>query len=213
MNKSITEVNGDNKRVLIVAFGGSQCFLGQWCMKMPRTIIPFEFMRILTRLFPNYDKKFIVDLNQCWYHKGIEGFTTNISETTDYLEKIISGYEKVVFIGTSSGGYAAILFGSLLNISTVIAFIPQTILTRENLDEKYKNIKNMINDTTTYHVYGDTSFKDKNNIHHISHVENIREFKNVHIVTKHVLSLPAMRDSGELDELFLSLIKGGKAPF
>jgi esterase/lipase len=52
-----------------------------------------------------------------------------------YLEGIIkiNKYDNICFIGNSMGGYAAILFGTLLNIDNIISFAPQTFIDKFNL--------------------------------------------------------------------------------
>jgi len=108
---------------------------------------------------------FYIDKNQCWYHKGIHSITNNIDYTILYLNKIIKdvNYEKVIFIGTSAGDYASILFNSLCdNINNVISFILHTILNNP-IDLKYSNLKNIINKNTKYIIYGNTSIQNKNN--------------------------------------------------
>ena len=93
-------------------------------------IPPFEFLNYLSSIYKNtHDLLFHIDKNQCHYHRGLDGITKNIDETILYLNNMIQHYEKVIFIGVSAGGYAAILFGSLCkNVHHVIGFIPQTIL-------------------------------------------------------------------------------------
>ena len=67
-----------------------------------------------------------MDKNRNSYHNGIVGISNNIDETLPHLQAQIAPYSNVIFLGVSSGGYAAILFGSLLNVKSVLAFIPQT---------------------------------------------------------------------------------------
>ena len=212
MNESLFEIKGicnqdesnnnevNNNEVLIVSFGGSALVIGG--------ITPFEFVNILHKWFPEYDKKFYIDLHQKWYHNGIKGISTDIDETVSYLHGIISNYKKVIFIGNSAGGYAAILFGSLLNISTVIAFVPQTILYHSDIEERFRNLKYVINDITQYHLYGDTSIEDIRDSHHIYHVDNIDSLSksNIHIVKKNKIFLKIMRDNGELFQILKSII-------
>jgi molybdopterin converting factor small subunit len=204
MSESLLEIYGTDNihQILIVSFGGSaQKFSG---------IPPFEFLRSLNEWYPDIDKKFYKDLNYSWYHHGIKDITSNIDETVVYLRKVICDYKKVIFIGASAGGYAAILFGSLLSITDVIAFIPQTILVREdlNLEEKYKNLKWVINDITNYHLYGDTGITDINEVHHMLHIDNISNHENVKVYAKHNLHLSSMRNNGELRDFLTPIIYG-----
>ena len=209
------EGNGE-KDVLIVSFGGiAKKFAGT---------PPFEFLRFLHQHFPQYDKHFYVDVHQQWYHKGIDGFSTNVTETQAYLQNIVRNYKHVLFLGISAGGYAAILFGSLLKINTVIAFIPQTKLRPiENgltMDDAYLDLRDFICSTTQYYIYGQVhsgptteslsqrpkdlrnpSILDETDHHHISHCEHIADLSNVHLTRIENLDLPKMRDNGELYEI------------
>jgi hypothetical protein len=187
----------NNSETLIVSFGGRLLKFGM--------ILPYEFLNFLNKHFVNVDKLFYIDKDQMNYHKGIYGITRNIDETLLYLGEKIKNYKKVVFMGVSAGGYAALLFGSLLNVTTIIAFIPQTIL-RKPYDEKYGNLKKYINNVTKYYLFGDLSVKDVNDPHHINHCEHISIFPNVTLFKKSKISLPEMRDSGELYVILNALI-------
>lgn len=194
MNKSHYKIfNNSNK--LIVCFGGMALKMGG--------ILPFEFLNYLSSIYIKCDLLFYIDTNQCWYHKGIHGITNNIDDTVLYLNNIIKdgNYEKVIFMGTSAGGYASILFGSLCdNVNNVIGFIPQTILD-EPIDLKYCNLKNIINKNTKYVICGDTSVINKNGNHHISHCENIECFSNVKIIKMNGVDMKRLRDNGFIKKL------------
>ena len=178
---------------LIVSFGGYDQGVG--CIR------PFEFLRFLQKRFPNSDKYFVKDTYCSCYHKGIGGISTNINETKEYIQEKIKGYSKVLFLGISGGGYAAILFGSLLGVNYVLAFIPQTILRKDDKDPEYKNISKYINNVTVYKVYGDLSVKNPLDPHHISQCENIESFKNVEVIKRESLNFKRLRDSGELIDI------------
>jgi hypothetical protein len=111
-------------------------------------------------------------------------------------------------MGTSQGGYAAILFGSLCNIvDYVISFIPQTIL-KTPIDINYINLNPIINANTKYILYGDTNVQNVCDYHNISHCENLEKFKNVKIIKNKGCDLKGLRDSGiikkTIDEIILS---------
>ena len=74
------------------------------------------------------------DLFFSWYHKGIEGISTNIIDTAEFFVDQIEdmGAEKVALVGGSSSGYAALLFGLLVDADFVYAFCPQTFLDERN---------------------------------------------------------------------------------
>lgn len=182
----------NNNKNLIVCFGGSALLFGG--------ILPFEFLNFLSSNYKNScDLIFYIDRNGCSYHKGIQNISNNIDETILYLNNIIGNgnYEKVVFMGTSAGGYGAILFGSLCNnVNNVISFIPQTIIKKNPINLNYINLKTVINKNTNYLLYGDTSIKNENDVHHISHCENIENFPNVKIIKNKGCNLKELRDNG-----------------
>lgn len=101
-------------------------------------LYPFEFFK-MTNGF-NIDKIFIRDLNQSWYHKGLENKAQKLEDIAFMLRKIIKEkkYKNVVCLGNSMGAYASIIIGTLINVNKVIAFAPQTFLNNE-LREKYKD--------------------------------------------------------------------------
>ena len=59
---------------------------------------------------------------------GFNGIGKNINCTIAFLKTEFATYNKVLCIGGSAGGYASILFGSLLKVNKVIGVIPQTDL-------------------------------------------------------------------------------------
>lgn len=192
MSESEYKIFNNNK--LIVCFSGMALKFGG--------ILPFEFLNYLSSIYTDCDLLFYIDKNQCWYHKGIHGITNNIDYTILYLNKIIEdgNYEKVIFMGTSAGGYASILFGSLCdNVNNVISIIPQTIINKP-IDSKYSNLKNIINKNTKYIIYGDTSIQNDNH-HHIRHCENIECFSNVKIIKNNGLYMKQLRDNGSIKKI------------
>jgi hypothetical protein len=106
---------------LLVAFGGVAGALG-----MP----PFEFFNTATAL--PCKKIFVRDLRQAWYHGGMAGVGDSLGAIADHLGARIreSGATRTVFVGNSMGGYAALLFGTLLRPDAIHAFSPQTFIDR-----------------------------------------------------------------------------------
>jgi predicted esterase YcpF (UPF0227 family) len=200
MSESEYKIINGNK-ILIVCFGGMALQFGG--------IIPFEFLNYLSSIFlDRCDLYFFVDKHQCWYHKGIKDITNNIDETVLYINNIIKNgnYEKVLFMGISAGGYAAILFGSLCNnVNNIISFIPQTIL-KNPINSNYSNLRNVINKNTSYFLYGDKSVQNNNDNHHISHCENLEDLQNVKIIKDKNCILKELRDNGYIKTLIESII-------
>jgi hypothetical protein len=108
-----------DSRTLMIAFGGRPGGLG-----MP----PFEFFRITGSI--RTKRMFVRDLRQAWYHEGVEGAGETITEMAESFAHVIGQHEfdRLVVTGISAGGYAALLFGTLLGADVVVAFSPQTVI-------------------------------------------------------------------------------------
>jgi hypothetical protein len=184
-------VVGEKK--IIVSFSGQG---GSDMGSIPR----LEFVNFLEKHYNQYERHFYLDDYNKWYHCGIGGISTNVDTTVEYLKEKIKNFDEVIFIGSSAGGYAAILFGSLLNIEKVIAFRPQTTVElQEGIDDKYINLKEYINKTTKYYIYGDIAIDiEKDPLHHVSHCERINISPNVYVNTSYTIDLKMLRDNGEL---------------
>jgi hypothetical protein len=195
---SVLQIDTGNSDTLIISFAGHDRMFGG--------IQRFEFVNFLEAKFNTISRYFYTDNHLNSYHQGIKNITNNIDETVDYLKGEIQKYKNVIFLGVSSGGYAAILFGSLLNINYVLAFIPQTIRRNKNIDEKYRDISQFINGNTKYYLYGDLSVGDKNDCHHISHCERISHHPNVFLIKKNKINLKKLRDNGELEFILNKLV-------
>ena len=114
-------IERNNSKNLLISFGGFKQGLG-----MP----VFEFYNSFSSV--TCDKIFIKDDNKAWYHKGIDEDLYSINLIYKYIKGVISegDYEKVCFVGNSMGGYAAILFGVLLNVDEILVFSPQTFINK-----------------------------------------------------------------------------------
>jgi hypothetical protein len=87
----------------------------------------FEFVKI-ARALP-CKKLFVRDLHQAWYLKGLTG-RGDLASVADEIRRVIAGeeVERLVLVGSSAGGYAALVVGTLLGADAVLAFSPQTVL-------------------------------------------------------------------------------------
>jgi hypothetical protein len=115
-----------DSRTLLLAFGGMQGRIG-----MP----PFEFLR-LTGEIP-VKRLFVRDVRQAWYHRGTPEYGETIEAVADALREVLAGHdvERLVTAGSSAGGYAALLFGTLLGADVVLCFAPQTTLELGAMEE------------------------------------------------------------------------------
>jgi hypothetical protein len=197
-NNSYYKIDVPGSELLIISFNAHG--------KIFRDVQSYDFFNFLEKNYSHVSRYFYVDKYASCYHKGLQYKTTNIPETFEYLKKEIRHYKRVIFIGLSSGGYAAILYGSLLGISDVIAFYPQTLLRREKVDENYRDISKYINKTTQYHLYGDLSKTNEMDCHHVSHCERIAHHPNVYLTKKSSINMKSMRDTGELYTILNNII-------
>jgi len=109
------EVYDNNRPVTLMVFAGLQTQPG-----MPRA----EFMKSVNSLDCNLC--FIKDFSQIWYQEGLLGLSVSIDTTVHTLKGVLpQSTQKIVTMGASSGGYAAILFAELLRAEASIAFSPQ----------------------------------------------------------------------------------------
>jgi len=70
------------------------------------------------------------NLGCSWYNGKIDNLSKNCNELLEFLKSIIqtNNFKYVVTIGSSMGGYASILFGNLLNVNLILAFVPQILI-------------------------------------------------------------------------------------
>lgn len=124
------EDNGGD--VLLVTFAG----MG-WKQSIP-TFIFYNFLKQYT----NIDKLFLRDINCRYYMSGLKNSTMSLEETVSLIKEKIAHkkYKKIIGLGCSAGGFAAILYGELLKFDKVLAFAPQTVINKkkdELIGDKY----------------------------------------------------------------------------
>lgn len=120
-----------------------------------KKMLPFEFQRTAGTL-DSSSKVFLRDAQQSWYQKGLPGIGSNTLAVADYLQGIIvkSGATKIRFVGNSMGGYAALLFCSILKTGKAVAFSPQTFICLEKRlkygDERWPDQINRLHNGNFY---------------------------------------------------------------
>ncbi len=204
---------------LLISFGGIANAL---------PIPVFEFMRSLDQYEVN--KVFIRDFRQCWYTNGIEGISNTPFETIKYLHSLIDnfGKKRVVFMGNSAGGYAAMLYGQILNVSEVHAFSPQTFIDSwhrllywdrrwpkeiSNLNKDYQDFfdlkqvfKKYGGGSTVHHMYWDKRHRLDN-----FHAKRMKgKFITYHSYkTGGHAVIKQLRNNGELESILKSALRNG----
>lgn len=104
--------NGKN---LLIVFGGGDGTIG---------VEEAGLVELAKEL--NSDLLLLKDLAQNWFLLGINETTNNVETSVTALVDIAKEYDKVFVTGLSLGGYAAVLYGPLINSTAVVAFSPQT---------------------------------------------------------------------------------------
>ena len=109
----------------IIAFGGLWMRMGG--------LPPFEFFGQLEDV-PS-GRVFVRDLEQSWYQLGIRGAAADIRTSAKWLADLLDahGIQRTVCVGCSAGGFAAIVFGSLIGAAEIHAFGAQTTIARRDL--------------------------------------------------------------------------------
>lgn len=186
------------KDILFVVFAGHDNCVG--------LIQRYDFVAFLQREFKTADRLFVRDLHRHMYHSGIEDATHSVDESVGYLREKMRGYRRVVFMGVSSGGYAAILYGSLVHASAVVAFIPQTRLEKKEIyyDKRYADLLPIVNADTRYTLAGDPN--ETTPCHHMSHCSRLAHLPNVHVLYHPDLKMKRLRDNGKLRQILNDVV-------
>jgi pimeloyl-ACP methyl ester carboxylesterase len=113
-------------RTLLLAVGG---------MNLADRELVFEFLSV-TETFP-VKRLFVRDPRQAWYHCGVPQHGWTLVSVADSLRELIAQHDvdRLVVVGSSAGGYAALVLGTLLGADTVLCFSPQTVLDLQILAE------------------------------------------------------------------------------
>ncbi len=74
-----------------------------------------------TRINKAYKHIFLRDIKKQWYLTGINESVSNPDALLNFLRKETKGY-KVITVGSSAGGFAAVLYGQLLKAELIYTF-------------------------------------------------------------------------------------------
>lgn len=151
-----------------------------------------------SRINRAYKHIFVRDVFKQWYLMGINAKINTPKKLTEFLRKETEGYN-IVTVGSSAGGYAAILHGSLLSAKYVLAFNPQfeiKSLLKKTTEEinpiifRYSGtigmyfdiIKYMNNTTDIFYFYSSKSKWDAEQSLYVGYKPNIYniKFKSTH---------------------------------
>lgn len=148
---------------------------------------PMQFMRDSGLV----DRNLILfrDCNGSYYQKGVSPEVPTIPALLDWHQKFLTKLSHApdrYCVGSSSGAYAAMLFGHLLKVKEVFAFAPPTNLTSlleqdkiDCPDRTYVDLKPLLatsNGVTKYHVYYNESSS-----HDLEAAEHVRGLPGVEL--------------------------------
>jgi len=179
-------------RTLLVAFGGLDRRIG-----MP----PFEFLALTGEL--PVKRIFLRDPRRSWYHRGLPGRGDTLMSVAESLREETAGLgiERLVVAGNSGGGYAALVYGTLLRADLVLAFSPRTVLdpqilesmgerrddidalaAADDLDTRWTDLGQALraerDSETRYKVYFDTTHtKDRLHAERLIGLEGLRMYR------------------------------------
>jgi hypothetical protein len=162
-----------------------------------------EFRRFLATHFAGLHHMILTDPSRGMYHEGIVGVSTSVDGTTSWLRQKTAGFTRTVFMGVSAGGYAAILYGSLVPATRVIAFCAPTLLTARGRDDRYRDLVPWVTAaaaTTSFLLYADPDHHPCD-AHHASQSTRVTGECRRHcrvVLRRGCLKVSTLRDSGEL---------------
>ena len=219
------DASGDS-RTLLLAFGGMVGRIG---------IPPFEFFS-LTGEMP-VKRLFVRDLRQAWYHRGIPRHGGTIPEMAESLRRILEHHEvdRLVVAGNSAGGYASLVFGTLLGADTVLCFAPQTVLDLDILaamgdhrwddrllahaaagamDARFTDLRRLLpaaaRTDTSYRIDFDTSLRaDRLHAERVAGLQGVRLYRFGH--GSHSIAR-ALRDTGALQRVLRRALNAPREP-
>jgi hypothetical protein len=184
---------------------------------------PFMFFNMLEDV--DVKAAFLRDHHMAWYHRGVEGVGDSIDSVARFLRGFIGQADETVMIGGSSGGFGAILFGSLLSVE-VHAFMPQTFIDPElrrrhndgrfrqefeglgvDMDMRYADLRPVVQGSEApIHIYYSTG-------HELDrlHAERLADLENVTLHgfdwDSHLL-LRELKERGWLEPFIADLARG-----
>ncbi len=202
-------VQHGSSRTLVIAFGGLWGGLGP--------VPVFEFQRTLAA--SGLQSVFLRDHYRAWYHRGVADVGDDVDSVASFLQPMTRTADRIVMIGNSAGGYAALLFGALLGCEAH-AFSPQTFidpaLRRQHRDARWAEDLSALLETGRFDArYGDlapllASRPGNFHIHYgtaaaldVLHAERMRDLAHLHAISGgHHGAVQTLRDSGWLESFF-----------
>lgn len=199
-NYQIEYENDSDKSICAVYFSSNDIYFPNNEEIFTKRIIDRNFFEWYhTRIIKAHKHIFLRDIFKQWYLRGINASIDSPEKLSAFLSQETKGYEQIVTLGSSAGGYAAILYGSLIGAHTVFAFNPQfeitSLLKRSseainplvfrlngNKNKWYDILPYMNPNTEIYYFYSKNSQWDKEQHSHIIPMQNLHQicFRSAH---------------------------------
>jgi len=142
------------KDLCVLYFSSNEIYYPNTIQAFDYSIIQRDKYEWKRNKFPKAQKHiFIRDIRKQWYLGGINATLDNPMKLLDFLKNETAGY-RVMTIGSSAGGYGALLFGSLLKCERIYAFNAQL-----NLNITMQN-SNVVTDPILFEKAHDLTWKD-----------------------------------------------------
>jgi hypothetical protein len=182
-------INNKNNKILIISFQGFDSNILDEHYKINKTNNLDKLKKINFYLKNTFDKItdynyiYIRDKLQTWYSYNQDIILDKLKEEIKKLGNIIT-----ICIGQSAGGFASILFGSLLNANYIISIVPQTCRYQFFMNCELRKIL-CNNDNCKNNIYNDLkniNIKSKTFILTSNCIEDTESLKNIDLNNKKI---------------------------
>lgn len=119
---------------------------------------------------------YVRDVFKDWYSKGISRENNTIEKTVQLLKNLTEGY-RIVTVGSSAGGYMAVLTAVMLKAELCFNFSGQYVL-REQGDRTYRNITKLLENFTGSIMYFVPAYCEQDQVQY-NMIKNIPCIKEV----------------------------------
>lgn len=188
------------KKLCVIYFSSNNIYYPNTEENFKRKIVEQNYYEMYqTRINSAYKHIFVRDIYKQWYIEGINSRICTPELLFEFLQKETQGYA-IITIGSSAGGYAAVLYGSLLSAKKVFSFNGQfevkSLLNTSNrqtdpllfkysetIFATYFDLKNFINSNTE--IYYFTSLRSKWDNQQYKYIKDIKSIKSILFKTTH----------------------------
>ncbi len=189
-----------DKTICAIYFSSNDIYFPNTDEVFRKRIVEKNFYEMYhTRVNGAYKHIFVRDIQKQWYVGGINSRISSPELLLEFLQKETKNYS-VITIGSSAGGYAAVLYGSLLSAKRVFSFNGQfevkSLLKTSTPDidpllfrnvasplARYFDVKDLIN--LNVDIYYFSSLGSEWDIKQYNHIKGIHSVKPILFKTAH----------------------------